>query len=175
MMSQGYFKRDLRSIQVYYLEKAASGASDACGHFDRNHAILSQMSCNFEWGWRKKSWQWRNEVWWRWFEVEGWRIEDLGYKIKIERQCIEDRQSRFEDSIISHQNSIHMFLFVLWREWRYLEDIVKFWIFRLRTIYNFFQVWTAPRIWKFSPKSFCFSVVLPLQSLCQWYLKRGLS
>ena len=39
-----------------------------------------------------------------------------------------------------HQHLIHMFLFVLCRESRYFEDIVKFWIFRLRTIYNFFQV-----------------------------------
>ena len=34
-----------------------------------------------------------------------------------------------------------MFLILLCRESRYFEDIVKLWIFRLRTIYNFFQVW----------------------------------
>ena len=34
-----------------------------------------------------------------------------------------------------------MFLFVFCRESRYFEDIAKFLILRLRTIYNFFQVW----------------------------------
>ena len=51
---------------------------------------------------------------------------------------IEDRQLRLEDSIIPYQHLIHMF--VLCRESRYFEGIVKFLIFRLRTINNFFQV-----------------------------------
>ena len=63
-----------------------------------------------------------------WFEIE---VEGIG---------IEDWQSIFEDSIMPHQNSIHMFLFDLCRESLYFEDIVTFWIFGLRTIYNFFQV-----------------------------------
>ena len=40
-------------------------------------------------------------------------MEDLGFKIEIEWLWIEDRQSRFEDSIMLHQHLIHMFLFVL--------------------------------------------------------------
>ena len=69
-------------------------------------------------------------------------MEDLGFKIEVEWLWIEDRQTRFEeDSIIPHQHLIHIFLFVLFRESRYFEDIVKFRVFRLRTIYNFFQVW----------------------------------
>ena len=42
-----------------------------------------------------------------------------------------------------YQHLIQMYLFVLCRESRYFENIVKFIIFRLRTIYNFFQVWYA--------------------------------
>ena len=53
-------------------------------------------------------------------------MEDLGFEIEVEGLCIEDRQSIFEDSIMPHQNSIHMFLFVLCRESRYFEDIVTF-------------------------------------------------
>ena len=70
-------------------------------------------------------------------------MEDLGFEIEVEGLCIEDRQSIliFEDSIIPHQNSIHMFLFVLCCKSRYFEDIVTFGIFCYRTIYNFFQVW----------------------------------
>ena len=66
-------------------------------------------------------------------------MEHLGFKIEVEELWIEDRQSRFEDSIMPHQHLIHMFLFVLCRESHYFEDILKFLIFRLRTIYNFFQ------------------------------------
>ena len=53
-------------------------------------------------------------------------MEHLGFKIEVEGQRIEDRQSRFEDSIITHHHLIHMILFVLCRESRYFEDIVKF-------------------------------------------------
>ena len=67
-------------------------------------------------------------------------MERLGFKIEIKGLWIEDRQSRFEDSIMPHQHLIHVFLFVLCRESHYFKDIVKFLIFRLRTIYNFFQV-----------------------------------
>ena len=115
------------------LEKAARGT---CGHFVKNTLFWGHFESNilYCWVWREENiYQWRNEVWWRRFEVEGWRIEDLGYKIEVERLWIEDRRSRFEDSIMSHQHSIHMFLFVLCRESRYFEDIVKFLIFRLRT------------------------------------------
>ena len=61
-------------------------------------------------------------------------MEDLGLKIEVEWLWIEDRQSRFKDSIMPHQHLIHMFFFVLCRESRYFEDIVKFGIFCLRTI-----------------------------------------
>ena len=53
-------------------------------------------------------------------------MEDLGFKIEVERLWIEDSQSRFEDSIMPHQHLMHMFPFVLYRESRYFEDIVKF-------------------------------------------------
>ena len=53
-----------------------------------------------------------------------------------------DVELRFEDSIMSHQHSIHMFLFKLCYESRHFEDIVNLWIFCLRTIYNFNQVCT---------------------------------
>ena len=61
-------------------------------------------------------------------------MEHLGFKIEVEGLWIEDRQSRFEDSIMPHQHLIHMFLFVLCRKSHYFEDIVKLRIFRLRTI-----------------------------------------
>ena len=44
------------------LEKAARGASGACGHFVGNHAILSQISSPFELGWRKKNEAFRIET-----------------------------------------------------------------------------------------------------------------
>ena len=65
-------------------------------------------------------------------------MEHLGFKIEVKWLWSEDRQSRFEDSIIPPQHLIHMFLFILCRESHYFEDIVKFLIFRLKTIYNFF-------------------------------------
>ena len=49
-----------------------------------------------------------------------------GFKIEVEWLWREDRPSRFEDSIVPHQHLIHMFLFVLCRESRYFEGIVKF-------------------------------------------------
>ena len=52
-------------------------------------------------------------------------MEDLGFKIEVEGLWIEDRQSRFEDSIMPHQHSIHIFLFILCRESRYFEDIAN--------------------------------------------------
>ena len=67
-------------------------------------------------------------------------MEDLGPKIEVEGLWIQDRQSTFEDSNMPHQHLILMFLFVLCHESHYFEDIVKFRIFRLRTVYNFFQV-----------------------------------
>ena len=68
-------------------------------------------------------------------------MEHLGLKFLVEWLWIEDRQSRYEDSIMPHQHLIHMLLFVLCRVSRYFEDMVNFRIFHLRTIYNFFQVW----------------------------------
>ena len=53
-------------------------------------------------------------------------MEDLGLKIEVEWLWIEDKQSKFEDSIMPHQHLIHMFLLVLCRESRYFEDIITF-------------------------------------------------
>ena len=53
-------------------------------------------------------------------------MEDLGLKIEVVWLWIEDKQSRFVDSITTHQHLIHMFLFVLCHESRYFEDIAKF-------------------------------------------------
>ena len=41
-----------------------------------------------------------------------------------------------------HLHLTYIFLVNLCRGSRYFEDIVNFWIFRLRTIYNCFQVWS---------------------------------
>ena len=70
-------------------------------------------------------------------------MEDLEFKIEDGGLWIGDRHSIFEDSIMPHQYLIHIFLFILCHESRYFEDIVKLGIFRLRTIHNFFQVWTS--------------------------------
>ena len=43
------------------------------------------------------------------------------------------------------QHFLFIFLFILYRESHYFEDIVKLWIFCLRTIYNFFQVCLSPQ------------------------------
>ena len=51
-------------------------------------------------------------------------MEDLGLKMEVEWLWIEDRQSRYEDSIMPDQHLIHIFLFVLCRKSRYFEDIV---------------------------------------------------
>ena len=67
-------------------------------------------------------------------------MEYLGFEIEVEGLLIEDRRSRFEDSIMSHPNLRHKFFYGLCHEPRYFEDTVRFFIFRLRTIYNFFQV-----------------------------------
>ena len=42
-----------------------------------------------------------------------------------------------------HPHLIQICLVILCRESRYFEDISKLWIFRLRTFYNFFQVWAS--------------------------------
>ena len=52
-----------------------------------------------------------NRGWIKIFEVGEWRTEDLVIKIEVE-----DRQSRFKDSIKSHQHLIHMFLFFFCRK-----------------------------------------------------------
>ena len=57
------------------------------------------------------------------------------------------------------QHLIHVFPFILCRELRYFEDIVKFLIFRLRMINNFFQVWgqnVLKRCWGKKGKVICF-------------------
>ena len=53
-------------------------------------------------------------------------MKDLGFEIEVEGLCIEDRQSRVEDSNMPHQHLIRMFLLFLCRESRYFEDIVNF-------------------------------------------------
>ena len=53
-------------------------------------------------------------------------MEDFGFKIEVEGLWIEDRKSKFGDSIMTHQHLIHMFIFVLCRKSRYFKDIVKF-------------------------------------------------
>ena len=69
-------------------------------------------------------------------------VDDTDLEIKIEDGglWIEDRPSRFEDSIMPQHHLIHIFLLILCHNSHYFEDIVKLWIFRLRTIHNFFQV-----------------------------------
>ena len=50
-------------------------------------------------------------------------MEDLSFE--IEGGWIEDRQSRFEDSIMLRQHSIHIFRVILCHESCYFGDIVK--------------------------------------------------
>ena len=52
-------------------------------------------------------------------------MEDLEFKIEDGGLWIEDRQSRFEDLIMSNQHLIHIFLFILCRKSRYFEDIIN--------------------------------------------------
>ena len=52
-------------------------------------------------------------------------MEDCKFQIEDRELWIEDEQSRFEDSIMPHQHSIHIFLGIHCRESRYFEDIVK--------------------------------------------------
>ena len=101
------------------LEKDGSGA---WRHLVVNHAILRTF----------------------WVKYPVLLSEDRGIKIEVQWLWIEDRQSRFENSMMPHQYLIHMFLFVLCRESRYFEDIEIFLIFPLRTINNFFQTWLKP-------------------------------
>ena len=68
-------------------------------------------------------------------------MEDLGLKIEDGGLWIEDRHSRFEDSIMPHQHLIHIFVVIFCYKSRYFEDFVKLWIFHTRTIHNFFQDW----------------------------------
>ena len=72
-------------------------------------------------------------------------MEHLGFKFEVEGLWIEEEQSKFEDSIMPHQHLIHIFWFIHCRESCFFEDIVKLWILRLRTIYNFFQAWAGAR------------------------------
>ena len=67
----------------------------------------------------------RNEVGSRRFEVGEWRMKHLELKIEDRGLWIEDRPSKFEDFLMPHQYMILIFLFILCRESRYFEDIVK--------------------------------------------------
>ena len=53
-------------------------------------------------------------------------MEDFEFKIEDRGQWIEDRQSRFEDSIMPHQHLTHLFLLIVCRESRYFEDNENF-------------------------------------------------
>ena len=50
---------------------------------------------------------------------------DLEIKIEDGGLRIEDRHSRFEDSIMPNQHMIHIFPVILCRESRYFEEVVK--------------------------------------------------
>ena len=52
-------------------------------------------------------------------------MEDLELKIEERELWIEDVQSRLEDSIVTHQHSIHILLVILCRKSCYFEDIVN--------------------------------------------------
>ena len=52
-------------------------------------------------------------------------MEDLEFRIEDGGLWIEDLQSSFEDLIMPNQHLIHIFLFIVCRESRYSEDIVK--------------------------------------------------
>ena len=52
-------------------------------------------------------------------------MEDLEFKNEDRGLWIEDRQSRFEDSLMPHQYIIHIFLLTLCSKSRYFEDIVE--------------------------------------------------
>ena len=56
-------------------------------------------------------------------------MEDLEFKIEDGALWIEDRHLIFKDLIMSHQRLIHVVLFIVCRESRYFEDIVKLLIF----------------------------------------------
>ena len=73
---------------------------------------------------------------WRNFELEiphfdlRWRKERWRWKIEDWSRRIEVGWWRW------------IFLVILCRKSHFFEDILKLWIFRLRTFYNFFKVWT---------------------------------
>ena len=52
-------------------------------------------------------------------------MEDKEIKIEDGGLWIEDRPSRFEDSIMPQHHLIHIFPFILCHNSRYFEDIVK--------------------------------------------------
>ena len=52
-------------------------------------------------------------------------MENLEFKIEDGGLWIEDRHSRFEDLIMPLQHFLHVFLFIICRESRNFEDILK--------------------------------------------------
>ena len=96
------------------LEKAASSASGACGHFVENPAILRQISLTFDWGfikktWSIKDWQFKNDgVNW------GWTIKIWGF----------------------HHVAVFSWSILFWGHCKTI-------IFRLRTFYNFIKVYVV--------------------------------
>ena len=120
------------SLGLADLEKAASGASDTCGHFVGNQAILRIFWAKYpvllteDGGKRIEDGEMRldqGDLRYGW-----WRMKHLVLKIEDGGLWIEDRPSRFEDFIMPHQHLIHIFRFIHCRELRYFEDIVKLWI-----------------------------------------------
>ena len=102
--------------------------------------LMSKKCRIFDQRWRQKSWRWIIEDGSRRMDVGWWRMEGLEFRNEVPGLWIEDKQSRFEDLTKLHPHLTKIFLVILSRESRYFEDILKLWIFRLRTFYNFFQV-----------------------------------
>ena len=61
-------------------------------------------------------------------------------ELRIESDKLRLEDCGFEDPIMPHKNFIHILMVLLFCKSPYFEDIVHLRIFRLRTIYNFFQV-----------------------------------
>ena len=52
-------------------------------------------------------------------------MDDLKFKIECGGLWIEERLSRFEDSVMPHLHLTHVFLSILCRETPYFEDILN--------------------------------------------------
>ena len=128
------------------LEKAASGASGACGHFVKNHSVLRIV----------------------WVENPpfltengGRRVEDQKLRMDQGKLRLDDREWRIENSEMRlegcglriHNQDLrilpcytHIWYKYFCCESRYFENIRELRIFRLRIFYNFFQVCASLRL-----------------------------